>query len=244
MRHIKNRATAHLYIFGGNILGQTRNTQDEINRQRPIAVIIAVLIVIAALAYAFFTIKPIENVGDSQKVVASKLFFEEKSIELLIDEQSEIKPSFLPDNVTEKELTFTCDDKNIAAVDQTGTIIGVSLGETIVHVLNPESGLTAELTVKVVEKHSESTSETTRYDISVTTKPTEATTTAESETTVDIPRETQVVGLTLSFYNTTLRIGEKKMPIVTLKPWGVKNKKEIWTSSDESVARVDKYGGT
>ncbi len=54
--------------------------------------------------------------------------------------------------------------------------------------------------------------------------------------------EGTVTGITLTFYDVTLRVGETRMPIVTMFPEDAPDKSEIWTSSDESVASVDGLG--
>ena len=51
-----------------------------------------------------------------------------------------------------------------------------------------------------------------------------------------------VTGIELTFYDVTLSQGEHKMPIVTMSPESTPDKSEIWTSSDESVAKVDGLG--
>lgn len=51
-----------------------------------------------------------------------------------------------------------------------------------------------------------------------------------------------VTGIELTFYDVTLSQGEHKMPIVTMSPQNAPDKSEIWTSSDESVAKVDGLG--
>lgn len=51
-----------------------------------------------------------------------------------------------------------------------------------------------------------------------------------------------VTGIELTFYDVTLTQGEHKMPIVTMTPESAPDKSEVWTSSDESVARVDELG--
>lgn len=51
-----------------------------------------------------------------------------------------------------------------------------------------------------------------------------------------------VEGISLSTYSVTLRVGERKMPLVTMSPENASDKREIWTSSDEAVASVDGLG--
>lgn len=52
----------------------------------------------------------------------------------------------------------------------------------------------------------------------------------------------RVADIQLSTYNVSLHVGEKKMPLVTMLPKDATDKREIWTSSDSSVATVDGLG--
>lgn len=54
--------------------------------------------------------------------------------------------------------------------------------------------------------------------------------------------EVKVTGISLNFYDLTLDIGQTRMPVVTMSPFNATNKNEIWKSSDEKVATVDKNG--
>lgn len=76
----------------------------------------------------------------------------------------------------------------------------------------------------------------------------EETSAAETTTTEAVYEDAQaestgtVTGIELTFYDVTLSQGEHKMPIVTMSPESAPDKSEIWTSSDESVAKVDGLG--
>ncbi len=54
--------------------------------------------------------------------------------------------------------------------------------------------------------------------------------------------EIVVTKITLDIYDLTLDVGQSKMPIVTMTPYNAVNKNEVWSSSDEKVATVDKNG--
>lgn len=76
----------------------------------------------------------------------------------------------------------------------------------------------------------------------------EETSAAETTTTEAVYEDAQaestgaVTGIELTFYDVTLSQGEHKMPIVTMSPESAPDKSEIWTSSDESIAKVDGLG--
>ncbi len=82
--------------------------------------------------------------------------------------------------------------------------------------------------------------------IASTTTTSAATTTTTTETTVTTTTVSlgpgSVTGIELTFYAVSLKVGENKMPIVTMSPADATDKSEQWTSSDESVATVNWLG--
>ena len=79
--------------------------------------------------------------------------------------------------------------------------------------------------------------------------PTETVTESETEAAVevggDVEETTEAVGveeISLTFYEVTLQVGQSKMPIVTMLPGNASDKREVWTTSDETVAAVDGLG--
>lgn len=79
-----------------------------------------------------------------------------------------------------------------------------------------------------------------------TTTTTTSTTTFSSDATTTTTTATlapgSVTGIELTFYAISLKVGEHKMPIVTMSPANATDKTEKWTTSDESVATVDWLG--
>lgn len=67
-----------------------------------------------------------------------------------------------------------------------------------------------------------------------TTEPMNETTTADDGNKVE--------SITLTFYATNLKVGEKKMPIVTMSPSSATDKSELWESSNTTIATVDQRG--
>ncbi len=78
---------------------------------------------------------------------------------------------------------------------------------------------------------------TTTTESTTTTSSTEATTT----TTVSLAPGS-VTGIELTFYAVSLKVGENKMPIVTMSPADATDKTEKWESTDENVATVNWLG--
>lgn len=88
----------------------------------------------------------------------------------------------------------------------------------------------------VFEEHTEDTKVT---QVSVDT---DAGTEIETEDANVKPVYVPVTGITLTVYEVSLQVGESQMPIVTMFPANATDVREIWESSDESVAKVDRYG--
>ncbi len=90
---------------------------------------------------------------------------------------------------------------------------------------------------KVEETETIETESTAAVD---TTVETEAGT--DAETLVGTDGEIRVESIELDRYSVTVEVGKSEMPIVTMKPENATNKKEIWTSNDEKIAKVNHYG--
>lgn len=88
--------------------------------------------------------------------------------------------------------------------------------------------------------------DTTETEAPEATESVETTEKAETESTEPQMSETlepgRVTSIELDRYSLDLEIGEREMPMVTMYPEDAVNKGEIWTSSDEGVATVDRYG--
>lgn len=66
--------------------------------------------------------------------------------------------------------------------------------------------------------------------------------TSEQTSAEEISADISVTEIMLTFYSTSLNIGDTVMPIVSMLPESAPDKSEIWTSSDESIATVDGMG--
>ena len=53
-----------------------------------------------------------------------------KSLELLVDEEIALTYKITPDNTTNKQITWSSADINIATVDNTGKVKAIGVGET------------------------------------------------------------------------------------------------------------------
>ena len=98
-------------------------------------------------------------------------------------------------------------------------------------------GNVSENSADVIEELPETTTE-----VIVTTA--ETTETTEEVTTEAVPLpEGSVTGLTLSFYETALKLGDTPvMPLVAMTPEDAVDKSEKWETTDPAVATVDEIG--
>ena len=87
--------------------------------------------------------QPPKEVIEVNKISVSK-----ETIELFVADKEAISYSIEPDNATNKKVSFSVSDKNIAAFDKEGKVVGVSAGEAKV-TLTSSNGKTATITVKV-----------------------------------------------------------------------------------------------
>lgn len=128
---------------------------------------------------------------------------------------------------------FTCQiyDETVASIDGEHLLTALSAGSTTI-VAEAPGGKNQVFQLTVTGDGSVVVTEATTT--------TETTTTMETTTTT-LP-EGSVTGIQLTFYSVTLKVGEKKMPIVTMSPADAVDKSENWTSSDEAVAKVDWLG--
>ena len=65
-----------------------------------------------------------------QPINATGISLDVKSLELLIDEEKVLTYKITPDNTTNKQITWSSSDINIATVDNTGKVKAIGIGET------------------------------------------------------------------------------------------------------------------
>lgn len=121
-------------------------------------------------------------------------------------------------------------------------VFGLAAGVTLMvadHAPRTRSGI--ENSVPIVEEAL--SSETTTEVTTTTTASTSLTTTTTAVTTTQALPPGSVTGLTLSFYDAALKVGDKPvMPLVTMTPENATDKSEKWESTDQKVATVDWLG--
>ncbi|MBQ4346084.1 MAG: D-alanyl-D-alanine carboxypeptidase family protein [Oscillospiraceae bacterium] len=134
---------------------------------------------------------------------------------------------------------FTCavSDDALLSVDETHLMTALAPGDVVV-IAEGAAGDRETFYIQIVGGTGTSATTTSSDATTTTTTTSEATTTT---TTVSLGPGS-VTGIELTFYAVSLKVGENKMPIVTMSPADATDKSEQWTSSDESVATVNWLG--
>ncbi|OBR90771.1 N-acetylmuramoyl-L-alanine amidase LytC precursor [Clostridium ragsdalei P11] len=117
-----------------------------------------------------------------------------------------------PSNVTNSDVTWSSDDSSVAKVDNNGLVTAVSKGTTTITVRTKDGGKTAECNVTV--------------DGGGTTP------------VISVP----VTGVILNKNSTTILNGSIEQLTATVSPNDATDKDVTWSSSDSSVAKVNKNG--
>ncbi|MDE5837246.1 MAG: Ig-like domain-containing protein, partial [Paramuribaculum sp.] len=84
-------------------------------------------------------------------VEATAIAFPEDNVELTQGESLQLTVLFTPEETTERELTWSCDNCDIATVDETGTVTALIPGTATV-TATTSNGLTASCTVTVLRR--------------------------------------------------------------------------------------------
>lgn len=155
-----------------------------------------------------------------------------------------------PTSAKDKREKWSSSNEEIATVNEEGWITARKAGTcaiTVQSVDNPAIFAIVIVTVYDGEPPVTTTSSTTTTTsatatTSTTTGQTSTTTSAETTSTVTVTTNVKVSEIILSDYELTIPVGQKRISIVTMLPYEAINKDEIWISSDETIATVDKYG--
>ncbi|MDE6539468.1 MAG: D-alanyl-D-alanine carboxypeptidase family protein [Ruminococcus sp.] len=154
--------------------------------------------------------------------------------------------------------TFTEEQKKVADVNGDGWINAVDASNILSYYAYCSTGGTISFS-EWMKNPEEITTTTTTIATTITTSTTvsgyvvstdnsssstQTTSTVSSiETTTTTTSTVQKISeIKLTKYDINLKVGEKDISYVTMLPEIVANKDEIWTSSDEKVATVDKWG--
>lgn len=157
--------------------------------------------------------------------------FNSSELTMTVGKSKKLSVIIDPGNTENKNLSWTSSDEKIASVDSKGTVTAHSEGNCIITVKSLSNpSVKAEVHIKVQKKEEKATDSS-----SVSTEP------EKNNTSREEPKH-RVSGISLSFYEAVLNVGESIMPCVTISPDNAYDKTEIWTTSDREVAAVDEYG--
>lgn len=76
------------------------------------------------------------QVGAIQNIKLTSIKVDKSKIALKVGQTSKLNVTFIPANTSQKILTYATSDKNIATVDDTGTITAVKAGKTVITVIS------------------------------------------------------------------------------------------------------------
>lgn len=132
------------------------------------------------------------------------------------------------------------------SIDETA-VPAAAAGDT--YTITKMSEIETEITETASSAEVSEETEVTAEELPTEVSPEATSASAEELPTETAPEETSVSAehifaeeIRLSTYEVKISVGGSKMPIVTMLPENCSDKREIWTSSDESVAVVDALG--
>lgn len=136
-------------------------------KHNKLAIILFASIFLAGCANTSASTSPSTDVSGStssttEEVVHAKSVSLNKSVLALeVGETATLKATVLPKNATNKNVTFSIENSNVASIDQNGLVTALSLGTTKATVTTEDGGLSKSITVGVVEEKTVSKTELT-----------------------------------------------------------------------------------
>lgn len=118
---------------------------------------LAVLTAIALFGSAFTACKSDDDGDDDVSVTGVSL--DKTSAELEVGGTFTLTKTIEPANATNQNVTWTSDKKDVATVDENGTVTAVAVGTAVITVKTADGGKEATCTVTVKEKTSGSEGE-------------------------------------------------------------------------------------
>ncbi len=176
-------------------------------------------------------------------------FFAEKEIHIMIKKAIPILTAFMllcGCNAVNEKIPDSVPANADGTAAPTDNISSEALEESISESIT-QSTESSDTIVTIITSAEEETTPAEQTIITEETAYTEETVSAAAqEPTAEIQTEAasdgSVTKIDLTFYETSLNIGDSVMPIVTMYPENAPDKSELWTSSDEAVACVDSMG--
>ena len=225
-----------------------------------------------------------EVIVNKKVIPVTKVTLDRTSLSLEPGETAELKATVEPDDATDKTVTWTSSDETIATVAD-GVVTAVAEGEVVITATAGDKSATCDVTVKVpfipveeliLDKTSLELIKGDTEIITATVKPDNATekkvtwsssdekiatvdengkvtatgagetvitaTAGELEATCTVAVKVPVESITLDKTAVTLKVGATVTLVATVKPDDATDKTVTWSSSNSSIATVDKNG--
>ncbi len=160
--------------------------------------------------------KDVHFVGSFVKDVTD-ITVDKTEIELEEGETDKITVTVIPDDATNKEVTYKSSDEDVVKVDENGNITAVGEGTA---------------TITITSKDDPTKKETIKVTVKAPEKP------EEPEEPESIPVEDVIVDKS----DITLNVGETDKITATVTPDNATNKEVTYISGDETIVKVDENG--
>ena len=144
-----------------------------------------------------------------EEISVESVELDAQNVTLKIGETTTLTATITPDNATNKNVTWSSGNEDIATVDNGGKVTAQGVGETMITVTTEDGQKTAECVVTVIEK-------------------------SDPE-----PEEIPVESVELDVQNVILKIGETTTLTATITPDNATNKNVTWSSENEDIASVN-----
>lgn len=106
-------------------------------------------IIFAAIAAILLTVVACDKEDPEFSIPVTGVIVSPESLELMVDEFSELKVTLTPANPTDRRYSFSSSDESVATVTPNGNVGGVSAGEAVITVTTMDGNHQARCTVKV-----------------------------------------------------------------------------------------------
>ena len=146
---------------------------------------------------------------EPEEIPVESIELDKQDVTLKVGETTTLTATITPDNATNKNVTWSSENEDIATVDNGGKVTAQSVGETMITVTTEDGQKTAECVVTVIEK-------------------------SDPE-----PEEIPVESVELDVQNVILKIGETTTLTATITPDNATNKNVTWSSENEDIASVN-----
>ena len=147
--------------------------------------------------------------GD-KKVVSVNLDLQ--AMRLKVGTNRTLQATVLPEDATNKKVTWSSSNSEIATVDQNGNVIAKSAGLATITVTTEDGGKTATCQVTVADNQNPSSDKVAVTDVNLNTN------------------------------SITVKVNATRILIATIEPTNATNKNVTWSSNNEEVLAVDQNG--